>query len=139
MKKTVLSILIFSYFCLPAFTQNLILVVDSRNSTIYIKPDNTQFNKHNRDILSFRTHVVFKKGYERDFSEINAKFEEWDVIANCHQYTYQVKNIDFYNKDNNVITSVDTTNFPFGDYRGIAKPGSKMYKVINRACKITRL
>lgn len=135
MKKIILSTLLLSLFGLPVFAQNLIFVFDSRNSTIYIKPDSTLRNHINRNILSFRTHVLFKKGYERDFSDINSTFEEWDVIANCHHYSYQVETIDFYNKKNELLKSVDTINLPFGGYSGIAKPGSKMYKVINRACQ----
>lgn len=135
MKKVLLSLVIFSIFCLPVFAQNLIFVLDSRNSTIYIKPDSTLNNKQNRNIISFRTHVLFKKGYERDFSDINSTFEEWNVIADCNQYTYQVENIDFYNNKNELLKSVNTTYLPFGGYSGVAKPGAKMYKVINKACK----
>lgn len=139
MKKIIFSTLLLSMFCLPVFAQNMIFVFDSRNSTIYIKPDSTLRNKLNHNILSFRTHVLFKKGYERDFSDINSTFEEWDVIANCLQYSYQVETIDFYNKKNELLESVDTTNLPFGGYSGIAKPGSKMHKVINRACNLRRI
>lgn len=140
MKKILFSTLLLSLFCLPVFAQNFIFVMNKRNSTIYIKPNSIRHNEFNRNVISFKTHILYRKGYEKDFNDFkNSKFEEWEVTANCDHYTFGIEKIDFYNKQNQKIESVNTMNLPFDGYSGRAKPHSEMSKVLNKACHVKLL
>lgn len=129
--KKIAFILLLLGFMLPALAVDEIEVVNDFISVVSV-PKESIVKKG--DKLYFKTKNVYKKGHEESFEGKMANYEIWDTVVNCKTYYFDLKTVHFYDKDNVLLGSENTDDVSYASLKGVATPGSRVFKVIVAAC-----
>ena len=120
---------------MPVFANEPVKILEMPDCTTYVLTDTIKDIDKKENQIFFQSKVVYKEGHEEVIEDKKAAYELWDTTANCKTNEFNLKTIHFYDKEHKLLDSADTNELPYVTFKGIAKPGSKIFQAIKAACQ----